>query len=195
MMDSAAARCHDVPGPCEFSALDGDRDCAIVCPTTNFQNEELLLLLSSSSSLLSLSLWSSSSLLLLLFVVIVVVTSPDSDHAECGGVLLHGSTPPFQCFVALPRTLSFCRSDVRFVWRRASVSQLHGLFNSRTGTVVAVLDGKHPLPCCVLVHFSNFQVFPVKDKPASAAMTLERQFPFPGNHTLVPIFSNRFPTI
>ena len=83
-----------------------------------------------------------------------------------------------------------------------NISVAAGLVNSSTGTVVAiiydkadvqaVLDGKHPSPYCILVCFPNFHGFPVKGKPASAAMTPERQFPFPDDHTLVPIFRTEF---
>ena len=86
-----------------------------------------------------------------------------------------------------------------------NISVAAGLVNSSTGTVVAIiydkadvqaiLDGKHPSPYCILVCFPNFHGFPVKGKPASAAMTPERQFPFPRRPHFGADISNRVPAI
>jgi len=69
-----------------------------------------------------------------------------------------------------------------------------GLVNSATGTVVcvlydnadcsALLAGNHPPPYCIIVSFSGFRGFEMKDKRVV--------YPFPNNPHWVPVYRERF---
>ena len=105
------------------------------------------------------------------------------------------STLPPQAYDYAPDILCVAKGcQVRLLY---NVNIAAGLVTSQTGTVVnviynnadvsSVLAGEHVVPYCIVVSFAGFQGFLVKKQA-----TCRRVFPFPNQHTWVPIFRKRF---